>query len=75
MADLSTNLLDLADQIKTILTNDNLVSAAVSSTISPAGRALRADVVTKFAAWEQDKENETAQAVNAAAAGLGNPGA
>lgn len=75
MADLSANLLDLADQIKTILTNDNLVSAAVSSTISPAGRALLADVVTKFAAWEQDKENEKAQAVNAAAAGLGNPGA
>lgn len=75
MADLSANLLDLADQIKTILTNDKLVSAAVSSTISPAGSALLADVVTKFAAWEQDKENEKAQAVNAAAAGLGNPGA
>jgi CHASE3 domain sensor protein len=57
---------ELLDLVRDQLTNDPLVSAAVSSVISPEGRALLAEVVTKLAALESQREQDKAAAVQAA---------
>jgi hypothetical protein len=62
---MSLSIGELLDTIKSQLDNDPLVSAAVSSVISPEGRSLLAGVVGSLADLEAKHESDKQAAVAA----------
>lgn len=64
---------ELLDAIKSQLDNDPLVSAAVSSVITPAGRSLLASLVGGLADLEANHEAAKQQAVAEAVAAVQQP--
>jgi hypothetical protein len=61
---------ELIDTIRTQLNDDPLVSAAVSSVISPEGRQFLSSVVSGVAALEAKHETDKAEAVEQAKASV-----